>query len=214
MNALGVLGGETLAIRDLQNWGRWSDVVLAADRGFDHLVRAGIRADHVIGDFDSVTESLTAQESVHHDQDQDTSDVDKLLILARTLGVKTVALACAHGGRMDHLLGIVHSALQSPLDVEIIFPEELAVLVIPGQVVRWSGLVGRRLSAFPITPAKGVHLTGTQWTLTNSEMFMGETVSLSNEIVSDVEIQLKSGSLLVFVERSEGEVLRLRQASL
>ncbi len=81
------------------------DLVIAADGGFDYLEKLGLRADIVLGDFDSVTRTDLPADSIRYAKEKDDTD---LFLAARTgleKGYREFAIYGGFGGRLDHALG-------------------------------------------------------------------------------------------------------------
>lgn len=208
MRGLGVLGGEPLGREDLRAWVQITRPILAADHGFDHLVNAGLTPEVVVGDMDSIRSGIPDHTRHAPDHDQETSDCDKLLIEAERMGLTEVWLACAHGGRIDHLVGTFASALRSSLRVGWALPTESAILLRPGPEVIWSKLEGRRASLLPLMPTLA-HADGLQWPIAGQAMALDGFISLSNRILGPLTVRLESGAALLLVERRNEEVLYL-----
>ena len=87
-----------------------ADQVICADGGLDAALAAGLAADLVIGDFDSVTEeSLTAAAATgteirRHPAAKDESDLELALAAAIARGAEHITVHLAAGGRLDHRL--------------------------------------------------------------------------------------------------------------
>lgn len=100
---------DALAPSVLAGLAREHDRILAVDGGYGHLERAGIAADLLIGDLDSITsrqlESARAAADVErHPAEKDESDLTLALRACERLGAASVTLAGVTGGRIDHEL--------------------------------------------------------------------------------------------------------------
>ena len=86
--------------------------VIACDRGYDYACRCGVKPDLVLGDFDScrspVAEDLPVETLPAEKDDTDTMHA---LRRALELGCTDIALVCALGGRLDHLLANLQTAV-------------------------------------------------------------------------------------------------------
>ena len=101
---LGVLAGRDLAPGALQAWLAWADRVVAADGGADLCRAAGHEPDAIVGDLDSIGDAS----GLTRDEDQDTSDADKLLAYFAREGINDVILIGVEGDRLDHVLATLY----------------------------------------------------------------------------------------------------------
>ena len=81
------------------------DLVIAADGGFDYLEELGLRADYVLGDFDSVLSFDLPSDSIRYPKEKD--DTDMMLAVKHGLekGYSEFMIYGGLGGRLDHTLG-------------------------------------------------------------------------------------------------------------
>lgn len=80
------------------------DLVIAADGGFDYLETLGLRADHVLGDFDSVLSYDLPSDSIRYPREKDDTDMMLAVKLGLEKGYTEFILYGGLGGRLDHTL--------------------------------------------------------------------------------------------------------------
>ena len=84
MRVLGVLGGDGIGPASIRAWAAACDMIIAADSGIHYLEEASVDPDLIVGDMDSIfTIDVYSSEIVHIDQDEDRSDLQKLLTKAK-----------------------------------------------------------------------------------------------------------------------------------
>lgn len=81
------------------------DFVIAADGGFDYLESIGLRADYVLGDFDSVRSCFLPSDSIRYPQKKDDTDMMLAAKLGLEKGYKEFIIYGGLGGRLDHTIG-------------------------------------------------------------------------------------------------------------
>ena len=90
-----------------------SDLVIAADCGYDHLLQIGLRADVVIGDFDSVTSSEiwedTVCEKLTYPPEKDDTDMMLAIKLGLSRGFGQFNIYGGLGGRLDHTVANIQA---------------------------------------------------------------------------------------------------------
>ena len=195
------------------------DWLVAVDGGLRHARALG-RAPHVlIGDLDSVTEtdiewvSAAGGRVLRYPPEKDETDLELALDLARAEGYRTILLAGALGGRVDHLLGnlslLAHPALEG-LDVRIIQPDGEIFLIRGEREIE--GRAGNVISLLPLFGvARGVRTQGLQYPLRDEDLLPYRTRGISNVMLgSRAAVSLESGLLLCVHLDSEGAGLRAR----
>lgn len=182
-----------------------ADLVVAADGGLDLARLLAIKADIVIGDFDSVTpEALDAAresgaEIITHPQAKDATDFALALDVALERGATRITIAGGIGGRLDHLLGnalLLGLPEYRNVTIEARFgPATLTVIHERSDLV---GAPGDLLSLLPIGgPVHGITTTGLRWNLANETLMPGTSRGISNEFVAEgAQILLDEGTLL------------------
>lgn len=86
------------------------DFVIAADGGLSALAKMGISPDLAVGDFDS-SRRPAGVECVVHPPEKDDTDTALAIREGMARGYRTVALYGCTGGRLDHTLGAIQTAL-------------------------------------------------------------------------------------------------------
>ena len=90
-----------------------SDLVIAADGGYDHLLQIGLRADVVIWDFDSVTSSEiwedTVCEKLTYPPEKDDTDMMLAIKLGLSRGFGQFNIYGGLGGRLDHTVANIQA---------------------------------------------------------------------------------------------------------
>ena len=182
-----------------------ADVVVAADSGLDHAALLGLRADVVVGDFDSVDPATLARAEaagavVHrHPVAKEATDLELALRVAAGFGPQRVVVTGGAGGRFDHELANVLLLCADDfagVDVEAwVGPAHLTVVRTSCRLL---GSPGDLVSLLPVGgPARGVRTEGLRYPLRDEDLAAGTSRGVSNELVgTEARVTLRSGVLL------------------
>lgn len=205
---LGILAGNDTPKAMLKFWGSKADILIAADRGGDHLIDAGIFPHVILGDLDSSTlDPSTVSFDMHKFDDQNYSDCDKLLAYIEGQGHSAATIIGFEGDRIDHVLASIGSFLRSPLSIRIAIRHGLAHVKKERGPSTYVAYPGQTVSLLPILPSSGVSTKGLQWELLNANLEFGSHLSLSNIAESDeISVSLEKGALLIVQEFEEARL--------
>jgi thiamine pyrophosphokinase len=184
-----------------------ADFIIAADGGYDNLLRLKITPNIIIGDFDS-TETAdfpVGCEVVRFPPEKDKSDLELAVDAGIARGFNEFDIYGALGGRLDHslasiavLVALSHRGTRSRLVGE----REIIAAVTDGRITVSDS--GGYVSIFPAAAvARGVSLTGLKYPLTNATLTNRSSLGLSNEFAGGcAEIEVREGTLIVVMTRS------------
>ncbi|MCA9926615.1 MAG: thiamine diphosphokinase [Anaerolineales bacterium] len=179
--------------------------VIAADGGTKHLYRLGRHPDLVIGDLDSLSDTLRnwlAEANVPMQQfpaAKDETDLELALIHAAAQGADPILLFGVLGGRLDQTLAnvmlLTHPALAG-CSVRLMTANETAWLVTDAAQI--GGQVGDTVSLIPLAGDVHIHSTaGLQWALKDEVLKFGPARGISNVMTQEeATILVGSGTLL------------------
>ncbi len=85
------------------------DLVIAADGGFDYLEELGLRADYVLGDFDSVVSYDLPSDSIRYPKEKDDTDMMLAVKLGLEKNYTEFAIYGGLGGRLDHTIANIQA---------------------------------------------------------------------------------------------------------
>jgi thiamine pyrophosphokinase len=179
-----------------------ADPLFAADGGANHLARIGLKPIAVIGDLDSISEQTRAwlgEERMTHRPDQDRTDLDKALSYAFfEIGIPSLTVLAALGGRTDHDLGNLGLLARLGLGERLIFEgADHRALAVAGEA-RLSARPGEPWSFWTFDPSIQVTIDGVRWPVVDVDLSVGSRPSISNEAIADqVRIHAEGGSVVV-----------------
>lgn len=183
-------------------------LIIAADRGLESLDRLGISPDHIVGDFDSISQDLLISYShgstkIHRfPKEKDKTDTEIAIDLALMHKAVKINLIGATGSRIDHTLANIHllmEPLELGIEANILDEHNKVYLKKEGFTINKDSQYGRYVSLIAFYgPVEGLVLKGFKYTLDGVRLNIGNSLGISNEIVDKTaKIQFSSGFLLV-----------------
>lgn len=165
--------------------------ICAADSGLDTLHAWGLRADLVVGDFDSLKDaSILGEypEALRHPEDKDDTDTELALEELRSRGFKRIVMAGGGGGRIDHLFALRALFEREDGPDEWLTPAERIVRI--REETAFPSSAGALVSVFPLAGgAQGMRSRGLRWPLEglrwNAGQFGISNVAEGQEIAID-----------------------------
>jgi len=183
------------------------DFVLACDKGYAYARREGIVPDLILGDFDSYGGALPEGIPVlRYPVEKDDTDTMLAVRWAGENGFDAVALRCAFGGRLDHLLSNVQTLhYAATLGMEAEAEDELNLLRVlrPGSY-RIPERPGWSLSLLALSEkAEGLTIRGAKYEVAGVTLRNPSTLGESNAFRGDVLVSFESGMLALVCCRME-----------
>ncbi len=170
---------------------------VCADSGYAYAKQLGLRADAVLGDFDSYDREMVQEENVTvFPVRKDYTDSEIALMHALELGYNDITLLGALGGRLDHALGNIHLlayAQRRGAHATIIDGDTQVWYATEGRSI--AGKPGDILSVIPLT-AEGTYTTaGLEYPLMREKLPL---TGISNVFTASVaQIQAENAEFLI-----------------
>lgn len=182
------------------------DYILCADKGAEYIASMGIKPQMVVGDMDSLDESIRQnllQKQVAFQSfpsEKDETDTELALIEAIKLQPKEIVIFAGTGDRLDHSLAnifLLAGYLWTKIPITLVNPLE-TLRIIDGPV-KITGFPQQVVSLLSITPVvKGLTLKGFYYPLEKAELPFGTSKGISNVLLKrEGIIELTEGNLLI-----------------
>ena len=176
--------------------------LLAADGGANRLARIGVKPDLVIGDLDSIAESVAewvGRDRLVHRPDQDRTDLDKALTHAfDELAVPRLTVLGALGGRADHEIGNLGLLARLCRGESLVFRDASAIVLAFDGELELPARPGETWSFWTFDPAVLLTVSGVRWPLVRTPVDAGGRPSIRNRATSDrVTLAAEGGAVLV-----------------
>ncbi|MCC8060332.1 MAG: thiamine diphosphokinase [Clostridiales bacterium] len=189
------------------------DKIIAVDGGLAYLDALGRVPDYIVGDFDTIDETVTERYRSYpyivwerHKPEKNETDTELARSLVLTLGCGEIIFLGALGGRVDHMLANIHTlyaCLQSGVKASLIDRRNRIYLLDEGKTFRRGEVWGKYISFLPYTEeVGGICLKGFRYPLVDRTIRRGEEAGLciSNELAEDTAVLTFDSGVLVCVE--------------
>lgn len=180
--------------------------VIAADRGLDYCLAAGITPDLAVGDFDSAHCGIPeGVECVRVSPIKDDTDAALAADIAVERGCRELRFFCALGGRLDHTLGniqLLYHLKKNGIcgrliseDAEVFFLMEESA-----EIPRNDGY----LSVFSYGESAEISISGVKYPLSKATVANDVTLGVSNEVIEDhAKITVHKGAALIVLTKRD-----------
>lgn len=181
------------------------DIIIAADGGFDRLLRHGYTPDILIGDFDSVKSEIPeGLRTIKYPKEKDETDMFLSYEAGVKLGYSEFVMLGATGGRLDHTyanISLLLYARERGHNITLIDGNGI-IICLKNEAISLAGNPGGNLSVFAFGGvAKGVTILGTKYEVEGAKLTPEFPLGVSNEFTDvPARISVEDGALLVIAE--------------
>ncbi len=184
-------------------------MIIAVDHGLYAADRLNIKLDYILGDFDSVDESLLEKyRSISGIQafppEKDMTDTEIAIELALKHNANSIDIVGATGSRLDHVIGNIHLLLlptQLNIRACILDPNNKIYLKNKSFSIQKQRQFGDYVSLLPYgDKVTGLTLTGFKYPLNHITYTAGSSLGISNVIIDEKAIIELSEGILVVIE--------------
>lgn len=200
-----VTGGEPPSKSLIREKASRAERIIAADRGAEYCLDAGIIPHLVIGDMDSLDGAIlhrleaSGVECRRFSPDKDRTDTEIALQEALRSGARQVEILGAIGDRLDHTMANVHLLLKAfRHGVPALIITDFQQIFLVGSRATLEQSQGFTVSFLPLTEkVEGIVLDGFAYGLDNGVMEIGTPYGVSNVVRKRLAIvTVKEGILL------------------
>ena len=181
-----------------------SDLVIAADGGYDFLISHGVRCDLLIGDLDSIKDVPTNLEIIKHKVEKDETDMHLSYLVGKERGYRDFIILGGMGGRADHTFANYSLLLYIAADGcrAKMLSRDLLATVIKNSEISLCGRQGATFSVFAIGgKAEGVSVLRAKYEAHSVSLLPDFPLGVSNSFLdSPVSVSVEHGALLIIQE--------------
>lgn len=183
-------------------------LIIAADSGLNAAERLNLKPDCIVGDFDSVSQSVLEKYKAlsvpikTFPREKDMTDTQISLELAMSHKPARIDIVAATGCRLDHVLANIHllmNPMQAGIDAFIIDINNKIYLRNNSFDIEKDKQFGNYVSLLPFSEkVTNITLKGFKYPLEYATLLAGSSLGISNEIVdSTASVIFEEGILLV-----------------
>lgn len=177
------------------------DLVIAADAGFDALEKQGIRADLIIGDFDSLPYIPQAPNVVALNPEKDETDMFAAVSMGLDRGYERFHLYGGTGGRVDHTIANIQllAYLAGQDRQGFLFGQDSVITAIHNRRMSFPKTASGYVSVFSHSEkSQGVYLKGLKYELDDAVLTSTFPLGVSNEFIGKYSsISVECGTLVI-----------------
>lgn len=181
-----------------------ADVILCADGGYSQLKKLGLKADVLVGDFDSLEDKLPGDISVIKlPEEKDETDTFACIQKGMELGCGCFCIIGGVGGRIDHTLANIQLlawGLEHKIDIRLFGTHECIWMMEPG-ISAISKVEKAYLSFFAYSQTvEGLTIKGVKYPLVQKTITNLFPLCISNQFSAPkAEISFDAGRLVAMI---------------
>lgn len=200
-----IVGAGSLYEGDLPFEKQENDLLIAADGGYEHMKKAGMMPDLLIGDFDSMEKPNVSCETITLPVEKDDTDIVFAVkegfrrgythfVIFGGLGGKRISHTIANMQLLEYIATLGGTAVLKGGTTSLF-------LLIQGQSHVFEQETGKELSLFSITPTASVTLQGVKYPVTRVTLERCFPLGVSNRVLEPTAaLTVHSGTILVVIE--------------
>ncbi len=199
MNCCYIFG--SLEVRKLPFFPQKNDIIIAADKGLLNVLKFGLVADIIVGDFDSLEYTPQGENVIRHPVMKDETDLILAVDTALQKGYRDFKIFGCIGGRLDQTCASIQTAeyiKSSGGNCEFYGENEKLFMLHENEKIKFTDKEKGIISVFSFTENATITINGLLYELENKKITNSYPLGVSNEFKgSPAFIEVKSGKVLI-----------------
>ena len=182
------------------NYIRNAERIVCCDGSAENLIKGGYIPDAIIGDMDSLNESIAGRfnDRIFKDEGQDTNDLTKAVNWCTERGYRELVIVGATGKREDHTIGNISLVAEYVKEVKVKMVTDTGILMAftEGSVV--SSFPGQQVSIFSIDPETEITSHGLRYSLDRRKIDNWWVATLNESIGDSFSLIFTGGPVIIY----------------
>ena len=188
-----------------------NDLIIAADGGLKSVINHNLKADLIVGDFDSLNYIPLGENVIKHPEIKDETDTILAIDIAMKKGYKSFIIYGCLGGRLDHTFASIQTATYIvEKGGNVVFKsDDYFMTVIKNSSIKFTKENEGYVSVFSYSEkAIGVTESGLFYKLDNAELTNAYPLGVSNKFTDDEGfVSVKNGMLCIIWNGTKGNYI-------
>ncbi|MCL1937584.1 MAG: thiamine diphosphokinase [Candidatus Azobacteroides sp.] len=174
--------------------------IICCDGAAENLLQYGLEPDYIVGDLDSLSDTLKKRFSptLFHNPDQETNDLTKSVAFCSDRQWNEVTILGASGKREDHTLGNLSLLTDYAEKIKVQLLTDYGVFVPQLESTSYESYPGQQISIFSLTPATVLTTHRLLYPLEKRRLSSWWQGTLNEAEADFFTIEMTEGKLLVF----------------
>ncbi len=197
------------------NWDLEKSLIICADGGLNLAMKEKIKADFLIGDFDSFNKDNLEKalqfhpdiQVIPHPSEKDLTDTALAIEFAIEKGCDEILVIGGMGGRIDHTLAVIQNLAYYSSEKITCFlgnANNLVFVTPKNHIILPQEVKGKYFSIFSFNEkVNNLSILGAKYTLSNYTMTNTYPVGISNQFINDqsVIIDKEGGKVIIVISK-------------
>jgi thiamine pyrophosphokinase len=177
-----------------------ADRIVCCDGSAENLIKGGYIPDAIVGDMDSLNESIAGRfnDRIFKDEGQDTNDLTKAVTWCSERGYRELIIVGATGKREDHTIGNISLLAEYVREAKVKMVTDTGFLMAltEGSVI--SSFPGQQVSIFSIDPATEITSQGLRYPLDRRKIDNWWVATLNESIGDSFSLKFTGGPVIIY----------------
>lgn len=179
-----------------------AEMIVCCDGAAEKLDRYGCLPDAIVGDLDSISDTLKEKYSdrLYPDDDQESNDLTKAVKWCVAKGISEVVIVGATGIREDHTLGNISLLADYNRIIKVTMLTDTGSFRVYDHSVTINSSPRQQVSLFSIDPALRVTSAGLRYPLNNLPLQSWWRGTLNEAVGESFSLAFSDGQVIVFLK--------------
>jgi thiamine pyrophosphokinase len=179
--------------------------IVCCDGSAENLIKGGYIPDAIVGDMDSLNESIAGRfnDRIFKDEGQDTNDLTKAVAWCSERGYRELIIVGATGKREDHTIGNISLLAEYVKDLKVKMVTDTGILMAltEGSVI--SSFPGQQVSIFSINPETEITSQGLRYSLHKRKIDNWWIATLNEATGYSFSLEFVDGRVIIYLKFME-----------
>lgn len=179
--------------------------IVCCDGSTRNLVRAGFTPDAIVGDMDSLSDTLAVRfrEKLYEYSEQETNDLTKAVNWCVERGYKDLVIVGATGKREDHTLGNISLLAEYVMSASVIMVTDTGLFIPMLKSSEILSFPGQQVSIFSIDPDTEITSSGLLYPLRRTKLRNWWVATLNESEGEKFSLEFEHGRVIIYLKFSE-----------
>jgi thiamine pyrophosphokinase len=184
---------------------RDAERIICCDGSAENLIMSGYIPDAIIGDMDSLNDSIAGRfhDRIFRETEQETNDLTKAVAWCKERGYNELVIIGATGKREDHTIGNISLLTEYIIDMNVKMITDTGILMAFTGSTSIQSFPGQQVSIFSIDPDTEITSQGLRYALDKKKIANWWVATLNEAVGESFRLEFSYGRVILYLKFDE-----------